>query len=254
VYPVEVAISVRAQSLPGFPAAEGVRYWVGPPRDVPDENTAVPEQTVRVAPLQCEPYIADWSTFGLVHAYGAEIIPGARYEVTPIEDPDWCRRTDGNLCSHPSGIVTTAKFGDVWPVWDWQLLSAQPDFNDLAAFVRKFQATPSQCSGGANDRLACAGAGDCPSGSCEDTAPSKVYVQLVPNVVRPDRPVDFREIAAAVEAFAGTPFANVNHITGPCACPSSVVCGVTACAADTQCSGGYCIEGFCTDSCGRCTP
>ena len=105
----------------------------------------------------------------------------------------------------------------------------QPDFNDIAAMVQKFLAAPG--------------------------APIKAVAQLQPNCVFPDRPIDFKDIAAAVVAFLGTPtYADSNY--GPCPCPPEVLCGDTLCANDLQCVGhgdGFCINGFCTDPCGRCT-
>ena len=77
--------------------------------------------------------------------------------------------------------------------------------------------------------------------------------QLQPNVVFPNRPIDFNDIAADVEAFVGTPtYAERND--GPCLCPSSVTCGTTACATDLQCGDGLCVRSFCGDECGRCSP
>jgi len=80
-----------------------------------------------------------------------------------------------------------------------------------------------------------------------------VYAQLVPNIVHPDRPIDFHDIAADVSAFWGTPFSDPGEITGPCTCPSTVICGATACSSGVSCGGGSRIDGFCADACGRCT-
>ena len=221
--PSSMGVRVTPIVVPGFPQAEGVPLWVGPPRRVVDEDSSDPERSIWIAPLQCDPYTADWTSIGLVHVYGAEVVPGGAYEIDAAYK-GWC--LFDLWASYPVEPVT-AKFADVIAPFEGGG-SAQPDFNDIAAIVRKFTADP--------------------------TAPSKVYAQLVPNVVFPDRPVNFKDIAAAVEAFVGTPFAEVNDITGPCACPSSVACGATACANDAQCPSGYCIDGFCTDACGRCRP
>jgi hypothetical protein len=68
----------------------------------------------------------------------------------------------------------------------------------------------------------------------------------------PLRPVDFKDIAADVQAFVGKPYAANYH--GPCPCPSTVTCGTTPCAIDLHCGTGLCVDFFCTDECGRCTP
>ena len=130
------------------------------------------------------------------------------------------------------------------------------EIKDVAAMVRKFQATWSECNGGSNDGLPCAGAGDCPDGSCDITAPLKATCQLQPNIVFPDRGISFKDIAKDVNAFAlPAAYADVEH--GPCTCPSTVTCGADACTTDLDCEGvtdGLCVADFCADKCGRCTP
>jgi len=96
------------------------------------------------------------------------------------------------------------------------------------------------------------------------TAPIKASAQLQPNVVFPNRAVDFRGIAADVGAFVGDAYAGVPGMTGPCTCPSLVTCGATSCVNDIDCVDGYCVDGycvdgycvdgFCTDASARCTP
>jgi len=216
-------VRVRAVSIPSHPELAGTEFWVGQPHLVPDEDSSDPSRTILVAPLACEPYYDDWSRFGVVHVYGAEIVPGAEYEV----QSSCCSETSWPCFSSPASIVT-GTFGDVAPPYEVSLVSTQPDFSDIAMVVEKFVGAP--------------------------TALSKVYIQLVPNVVLPERAVNFKDIAADVTAFLGTPFVDLHEITGPCTCPSGAVCGATPCASDTECSGGFCIEGFCTDACGRCSP
>ena len=124
---------------------------------------------------------------------------------------------------------TTGKWGDAAPLFDGDDPGApQPDFNDIAAVVQKFVASP--------------------------TAPITAFAQLQPNVAFPGRPADFKNIAVDVAAFAGTANAEMEWVKGPCTCPSSVTCGATACANDTECGDGSCLDSFCTDACGRCTP
>ena len=124
-------------------------------------------------------------------------------------------------------VLETGRYADVTtPFHGVDPDAAQPDFNDIASVVDKF--------------MAIAG------------APIKPVAQLQPNIVFPDRPVDFKDIATAVEAFLNTSY-RVIH-SGPCDCPSAVLCGNTPCADDTHCTGGFCIDGFCRDACGRCQP
>lgn len=104
----------------------------------------------------------------------------------------------------------------------------QPDFEDIASVVAKFLAQP--------------------------TTPPKRVAQLQPETVFPKRPVDFRDISAAVNAFLGVAFAEEPFGHGPCACPSLVTCGATPCANDAECADGLCVGGFCMDPCRRCTP
>ena len=87
------------------------------------------------------------------------------------------------------------------------------------------------------------------------TAPLKPTCQLQPNRVFPNRGISFKDVAKDVDAFTGTTYASVSF--GPCVCPSTVTCGVTACETDLQCEGfgdGLCVDDFCTDQCGRCSP
>jgi len=121
-------------------------------------------------------------------------------------------------------MVSTGRWGDVTMPYATAEGSSQPDFGDIAALVEKFQD----------------GVG----------AVTKSQAQLQPNIVDPTAPVDFRDIAADIDAFTGTAY----PYTGPCVCPSTVLCGAAACDTEVDCAdGGRCVDGFCTDACGRCT-
>lgn len=247
------AIRVKFIALDGFPIPTPDFRYVGMPIQAPDEDQAKPGQTFTTAPLSCVPHYTDWSVLDLIWIHGAEIQPKSEYQVQRADStcPDL---TDEGCWSSPV-TMTTLKYGDVWELFDDPANPPQPDFNDIAAMVRKFLASPSRCSGGANDGLVCADAGDCPSGTCDTTAPLKSTCQLQPNVVFPLRAIDFRDIASDVGAFTGAAYAAFHH--GPCTCPASVTCGATACQNDLECVGfgdGLCVDGSCTDKCGRCTP
>jgi len=228
----EEAIRVKFVDLPGFMLPNPDYLWVSEPFDAPEENSSSPGLTFRAAALSCVPHFRDWSTQGILSVFGAEIAPGSVYEVqrADISCPDL---TDEN-CFSPAVTITTGKFGDVTELFDdpdcldppGPCNPPQPDFSDVAALVRKFTAAPD--------------------------APIKAVAQLQPNVVFPNRSVDFKDISADVSAFVGVPFPSL--FPGPCVCPPVVTCGITACANDLQCPGGLCVGGFCADACGRCAP
>jgi hypothetical protein len=221
------AIMVRFISLDGFALPDPDFLWVGEPFQAPEEDQTQPGLMFSAAPLSCDPVFRDWSGDGVISVYGAELVPGSEYEVIRVGS-EGCVDLADPLCHSEPLTIETQKFGDVWPVWDFEQISAQPDFNDIAALVQKFMATGPLF------------------------APLKAVCQLQPNIVFPDRPIDFKDIAADVEAFLGTPYYTMEP--GPCACPSSVTCGATACSTDLQCGGGLCVGGSCADACGRCTP
>ena len=132
--------------------------------------------------------------------------------------------------------------------------AAQPDFGDISGMVAKFKAIGSKCLLGANNGVACTGAGDCPDGTCELGAPLKARCQLLPNAVDPSGAINFNDISFDVKAFQGNEYAAGATVVGPCTCPSSVTCGATACLNDFGCAEGPCLGGFCTDACSRCAP
>jgi len=222
--PQDEVIRVHFISLDGFPSPPEQYLYVGAPFQAPEEDSSQPGLTFTAAPLQCEPYFHNWSGEGTIAIYGAEIMPTSVYEVqrATLNCPNLA---DEQCWSTVSAQHETQKYGDVTGVWAWENISPQPDFNDIAALVNKFLAAPG--------------------------APPKAICQLQPNLTFPDRAIDFRDIAADVQGFLGTSYAD--SYFGPCTCPSSVTCGTTPCTSDLACGGGICIHGFCGDECGRCT-
>jgi len=224
----QIALRVNPLTLPGLEYAEYVPLWVGPLGDYPDENAAHPGQTFSVARLQCDPYYTDWSGESEFHVTGAQIIPWGRYKVQAVEAG--CDLSFASSYSEPLRF-TNAKFGDIVAPFDGQG-PTEPDFTDITALIDKFLAAP--------------------------TAPPKARAQLQPSVIRPNRPVDFGDIYVVIQAFLGERY--VDTFTGyggrpeGCTCPSAVTCGATACLGDGQCTGGVCLDGFCMDACGWCTP
>ncbi len=171
---------------PDFSAFEGQDRWIGPPSD--HTETTNPPATFRAASLQCAPYYADWSTTGLLHLFGSEVLPSSTYEITLITegcDPG----TAGNF-SAPL-IVKTGLWGDVAPSFQLPSPAArnQPDFGDISALVDKFKAVAG--------------------------APIAARAILQPNTVNPGAPVSFSDISSCVDAFKGLAY----PYPGPANCP-----------------------------------
>jgi len=221
------AIRVTFVDLVGFPLTNGESRWVGPPHEYPEEDSSNPGLTFTASKLSCDPYFHDWSTVSLLRIYGGEIMPDSTYEVREVSVTCSGNLGDVSVYSAPLAVLT-AKWGDVAPLYDDPANPPQPDFNDISGMVQKFLAAPG--------------------------APVKASAQLLPNVVFPDRSLNFKDIAADVAAFVGTSYPNDPETIGPCACPSSVTCGATPCVNDNVCGQGFCIGGFCMDPCGRCSP
>lgn len=167
---------------PDFSAFEGEYRWVGPPQTHFEGMSGGP--TFVAAELQCEPYFHDWGSVGDVSIFGDSIVPASIYEVQALHQN--CESEIGNESRYSSLMaVPTGEWGDVVGNFG----SGQPDFQDIAAVVSKFQGT-----GG---------------------APSKARAQLQPNVPSPSVIVNFADVSAAVSAFAGSPY----PFAGPSACP-----------------------------------
>jgi hypothetical protein len=162
-------IQVKAAALPAsMSALVGDVWYAGAPVVRPN---GPPGGTFKAAQLQCGTAdLRDWSTEGLVHFYGAIIVPGATYEVRA------CTAVDG-VCSEPPLTVQTAIFGDVVP----PLGIGQPNFIDISAVVTKFQGT-------------------------NPAAISKTRAQMQPNVLNTSANVNFLDISEVVHAFQGFPY------------------------------------------------
>jgi len=220
------AILVRFVDVAGYPELAGQSLWVGAPRQYPDGNVGDPARTFLGARLSCTAHYHDWTSIETLQVFGAEVVPGSSYTVEAV--PAAGADPSGEIAAAGPVAAATALWGDIAVPLDQDGALVQPDFRDISGTVATFLGSAS--------------------------APSKTRSQLLPNVVRPDRAVSFRDISGAVTAFLGVPYEDLGDITGPCTCPSSVTCEATACASDLECSSGFCIDGFCTDACGRCTP
>ncbi len=216
------AIRITLDDVNGFSGFNGEDRWLGQPQQYPEENTALPSLTFWGSRLSCDPFFTDWGALGVVHVSGGEIVPGSSFSVEVIRESCSQVGIDETAFSDPVPSVSGV-WGDVVALFAGSGIP-QPDFNDIAAVVAKFAAAP--------------------------TAPIKASAQLQANTPKPNEPISFKDIAAAVSGFVEEPYPYV----GPCACPSTVTCGITACADDAACGDGICISGFCTDPCGRCSP
>lgn len=180
---IQTAIRVTLANLPSpFESFNGQIRWVGPPQS--HTEAPVDPTSFVAATLQCDPYFHDWSADGLVHIYGAEIVPGATYDIQAVA-------CDTAVEANFSGPLTikTAKWGDVVEPFSPPSPTVQPDIADIGALVDKFTVTPG--------------------------APAKVRAQLHPNVPVPGASIDFTDISNCVDAFRGLPYPYV----GPSDCP-----------------------------------
>ena len=177
-------------NLPGreptdFSAHENQVRWVGAPVEYLERTS--PQPTFLAAKLQCTPYYRDWSTVGLVHVYGAEIMPSSLYHLQAIE-PE-CDVKGGETNYSTSLTLATARWGDVDPPFNPPSTQSQPDTIDIVGLVNKFK----DLTG----------------------APTKVYARLQPAILDPGNGVNALDILSAVDAFKGFPYA----YTGIVACP-----------------------------------
>jgi len=221
------AIRVTLLDVNGFESFNDAVRWAGAPFDTQDEDSGDPLRTFKAAQLECTSHYADWGTSELVYIDGGEIVPGSMYAIQAIGES--CDEAQEG-CYTPAAqwVIITGAWGDVIAPFTGTG-SPQPNFKDISSIVAKFIAKPG--------------------------ALPKPRFQLVPNAVFPDRTVDFKDIAAGVAAFVGTPYAGVvGAEAGPCTCPSTVTCGAIACQSDIDCGGGYCVNHACTDPCRRCSP
>lgn len=131
------------------------------------------------AETQMIAFFDDWSGVPNLHIFGDAIVPNSTYEV---------RQCDMAMnCGTPLTIVTQL-WGDIVPPYG---PPSGLNFVDIRAVVDKFTMLPVRLS--------------------------KTRTQLQPNPPDPNDPVDFRDIAAVVDAFRGKKFSDV--FDGPSGCP-----------------------------------
>jgi len=234
----------------------GCARWVGKPGTFLEFQDAGPSGgTYKASRLQCTPFYYDWKPEGLITVAGADIVPSSEY-IGQVYGASCMGAEDG--CAAVSAPVTmyTRRSGDVEQPYNPPSATGQPDVTDVSQLVNKFK----NLSG----------------------APVKAIAQLQPNLPELNADINVLDILAVVDALKGTKYA----FSGPCACPSLVTCGLTACSSATPCVNAYgagstcmktctgpgpltgdlCIDhthcvgsgtcgtGFCRDRCGRCSP
>lgn len=175
------AIRVKMVDLDRFAEFNGQTRWVGPPDDFPEGFE--PETFFMASLLQCEPHFMDWSSVGLLHVYGAEVVPGSMYEVQVIHETCMDVLEDDSFYSLPLSIPT-AKWGDIIAPFN----SAQPNINDVLALVGKW---------------------------LSKLEPTKVHAQLQPNIPNPGVSVKITDVLLGVNAW----LSSLYPFDGPDLCP-----------------------------------
>jgi hypothetical protein len=166
-----------------FSAFEGQIRWVGPPVEYMESQGNL---TPLVAgTLQCTPYYTDWSTVGLLHVIGAEIVPSSVYELQSV--PEGCSIAAEFNYSTMLAVVT-GRWGDVESLFS-PPTAPQINFADISALVNKYKGALG--------------------------APIKARALLAGRIPDPAPDIGFDHIAACVSAYKGLPY----PYTGLPSCP-----------------------------------
>ncbi len=229
--------------------------WVGKPGTFLESQDSPSQGSFTAARLQCTPFYYDFSSAGLLHVVGAEVLPSSDYYVQVFAAS--CVG-DESTCADVTPVVrmSTRRFGDVAAPFNPPSSATQPDAIDVTQLVGKFKNLPG--------------------------AISKVAAQVQPNLPELNTDLNAIDLTVAVDAFKGFAY----PFSGPCPCPSTVTCGSVPCPAgpaicvtnfgsgamcvkscdtgdnvgdscinDAHCQGGgTCGEPYCRDRCGRCSP
>lgn len=188
----DMAVRVELVSLnpPGrgddFAAFEGKWRFLGPPVMNTFMMNDGPEYDM-TSQLQCDPYFQDWSTVGMVHVYGAEVMPESTYAVSFYDAS--CGDVNDPSCYSAALTIDTAKWADLAPPYDGETVAVEPDIADVAALVDRFLGS---------------------------SWPTRPEADLDPNILDLDIPIDFNDISTAVDAYLGVPY----PFAGPVSCPS----------------------------------
>jgi len=167
---------VLADLPPPFEAFEGQEMWVDAP--------VVHPGGLVTAALRCDPLYRDWAGTPTVHITGAEIVPGATYDLQTYEEQ--CVQGPQLRTSALKTFPTVTAWGDVIGPTASGPLDGMADFADISEVVSVFVV---------------------PTGPI-----SIVRSDLVPSV--PDQVVNFQDVSAAVDAFRNLPY----PFAGPSSC------------------------------------
>jgi hypothetical protein len=238
--------SYEAFTCTAVDEAAGCARWVGPPSWYSGYPGTVLLGSFYSASLQCSPFYFDYTAWGTIEVTGAEIMPSSLYELRI-----YAGLCEGNepICAAVSEPVTlqTRRAGDLVQPFSPSAPS-QPNALDVVAAVDAFRHVAG--------------------------VPRRWVVQTQPNVIDYNHDINALDIVSVVDHFRGLAY----PFSGPCPCPSTVICDAQPCSSDSQCSGGLCIRvcsqgpkagfpcdsdshclgsgacgpGFCRDRCGRC--
>ncbi|MCH7884391.1 MAG: hypothetical protein IIC01_03990 [Planctomycetes bacterium] len=171
----------RPPDKPDLSVFNGQVRWVGPPQSLPEGSGPDPNRFAGAALQDC-PSFTDWPAAmaalgqGVLHVYGAEIVPCSQYEVELVEFG--CAETSNEeACFSTPLTVRTGKWGDVTA--PFYPSSGQPNFTDIGAVVAKFK-------------------GQLP--------PYKVETLLRGNVPPVTSAINFTDIGRVVDAFKSIPY------------------------------------------------
>jgi glucose/arabinose dehydrogenase len=201
------------------PEAQGeCARWVGPPFMYLESNDNPGLGNYLAARIQCRPYYHDWATVGTVHVIGAEIVPSSRYELQAFSA--LCKGME-DTCTVLSDTIefTTRRAGDISTPFQGGPPLTQPNAIDVTNSVNKFR-----------NLLG---------------SPPKATAQVQPNFPDPNADINAIDIVTVVDNQRGFGYT----YSGPCVCPSTVPCNVTACAGASACTGPYGAGATCIKTC-----
>jgi hypothetical protein len=212
---------VGCTELVGADAQGGCARWVGPPFGYLESNDNSGQGNYRAARLQCTPYYHDWASEpnGLVNVIGAEILPSSSYSVQAY-GPSCAGSEIGCSSVSPAVTLTTHRAGDI--AAPYQTPSPpliQPNALDVTASVNKFRNVAG--------------------------APSKTVAHVQPNFPDPNADFNAIDVVTVVDNVRGFGY----PYSGPCVCPSTVPCGLTACSNASACTGLYGPGATCIKTC-----
>ena len=207
------AIRVTFSDLPApYHIWNGLAMWVGPPQQVSTlpsirfgQAPCCGEPTFWAAPLQCDPYFDNWTSYGTVHVWGEAIIPGAAYCVQVVDTA--CPLDDEASYSSPT-TIPTSRYGDItgtnvggaWTATDGSVGSTSDISAVLAAFIA--------------------------SNPLHKTRADVVGVITGPSPIL-DGKITISDILEILNAFVGASYPFSPSVPDPC--PGAVIAGGIAC-------------------------